>query len=67
MTECKQYLEDWKVAGKSSKEKDDKGQCDELQKDDQREPGEWMSAAVWATTLLMIWKKAYINEISSWC
>ena len=40
MTECKQYLEDWKVAGKSSKEKDDKGQCDKLQKDDQREPGE---------------------------
>lgn len=31
---------------KKEKEKDDKGQCDELQKDDQREPWEWMSAAV---------------------
>lgn len=42
MTECKLYLEDWKVASKSSKKKkkDDKGQCDEVQKDDKREPGE---------------------------
>lgn len=43
MTECKLYLEDWKAASKSSKKKkkkDDKGQCDEVQKDDQREPGE---------------------------